>query len=86
MCLKEEPAFMWLRRQEKEWSVIFLAETVNNELVRPLKQNDIEFLKVKLQTWLKKTVAFKRKVIFTHDNASAYAPSTIVEYLGPLGF
>ena len=80
---KEGPRVERIRRQQVGGGVMFWASIVGNELFGPFRVSDgvkmtakvyKDFLKKPLVPWYtKKKLAFRKKMVFMHDNAPSHA-------------
>lgn len=88
---KEGPRPHRIRRQQGGGGVMFWAAIIGDELVGPFRVADgvkmtaklyIEFIKEHLVAWHKKKIlAFRKNMVFMHDNAPSHAARITTEYL-----
>ena len=80
-----------IRRQQGGGGVMFWAAIIGNELVGPFRVPDgvkiiaklyIDFIKEHLEPWhKKKNLAFRKNMVFMHDNAPSHSARMSREYL-----
>lgn len=88
---KEGPHPHRLRRQQGGGGVMFWGAIIDNELVGPFRVADgvkmtaliyIDFLKKNLVPWHKKKIlAFRKSMVFMHDNAPSHAARLTTNYV-----
>ena len=88
----EDPRPERIRRQQGGGGVMFWAAIIGNELVGPFRVSDevkmtakvyMDFLKKHL---LKKKWAFRKNMVFVHDNAPSHAARPTTKYLNSVNF
>jgi transposase len=90
----QSPPPQRLRRQQGGGGVMFWAGIINNEMVGPFRVKDgvkitaetyTAFLKEFLLPWYKKkSLSFRKKMIFMHDNAPSHSACLTLDFLKKL--